>query len=60
MVVHILTLALLLLAPILCCQAPSAVPQPHKPINTIAAAVEELVTAVSRERHKACRASAYK
>lgn len=30
-------------------QAPSAAPQPHKPINTSAAAVEELIAAVSTD-----------
>lgn len=30
-------------------QAPSAAPQPHKPINTTAAAVEELIGAVSTD-----------
>jgi hypothetical protein len=30
-------------------QAPSGTPQPHKPINTSAAAVEELITAVSTD-----------
>lgn len=32
-----------------CVQVPSAPPQPHKPINTTAAAVDELITAVSTD-----------